>query len=118
MIERASNILILIWIAFISTSVVASRSIHRLERNILNSLDFQDVQIDGFYHVSSWQPHWRHVISEQMLILEGNRLLNELFFLEMKGNVSEKVGKSISSKYILYIFKLTCNIMVIRLEIF
>lgn len=29
------------------------------------------MDITGFYHTSAWQPHWKEVITEQLLLLDG-----------------------------------------------
>eukprot|EP00667_Euglena_gracilis_P008735 EG_transcript_8856 len=45
------------------------------------------VEIRGFYHTSTWRPHWREVIEEQLLLLDGRRPVTEDFANRTSGAV-------------------------------
>lgn len=56
-------------------------SLRLLERSrlsdIVNKLQDAGVTVTGFYHTSTWQQHWKSVITEQLRIMDGNRFRNK-----------------------------------------
>lgn len=39
-------------------------------------------KLKGFYHTSTWQPHWKDVVEEQLLIMDGKRQLNHFLDID------------------------------------
>ena len=39
----------------------------------IDMMTSQHIKARGFYHTSTWQKYWKHVIEEQMMIMDGKR---------------------------------------------
>jgi hypothetical protein len=51
---------------------LALREMSRMDR-LLQTMQKQQIEIHGFYHTSTWRTFWKHVVSEQLYILDGKR---------------------------------------------
>lgn len=51
---------------------LASKESERIHQ-LVQALRTQEYEVKGFYHVSTWKDYWKHVISEQLQLLDGLR---------------------------------------------
>lgn len=83
--------IVAIWLVAFQANALTDkkfRTLHSIESYLLNETVFSipDLRIDGFYHVSRFQDYWRDVVEEQLLLLDGHRLVNELFYVQNESN--------------------------------
>lgn len=52
--------------------MLAKREMSRMDK-LLQSLQKQNYEIQGFYHTSTWRGFWKDVVSEQLYLLDGRR---------------------------------------------